>query len=79
MMRGLIQASSDRSAFTGTRATSVAVQGGSMPEVVHCPVDSTFANRSQLTPDALALTDHCRKVTTCILSLTGEQIDELGD
>lgn len=50
-----------------------------MPEVVHCPVDSTFANRSQLTPDALALTDHCRKVTTCILSLTGEQIDELGD
>lgn len=79
MMRGLIQASSDRSAFTGTRATSVAVQGGSMPEVVHCRVDSTFANRPQLAPDALALTDHYRKVTASILSLTDEQMDELGD
>lgn len=50
-----------------------------MPEVVHCRVDSTFANRPQLTPDALALTDHYRKATTSILSLTDEQMDELGD
>jgi len=50
-----------------------------MPEVVHCRVDSTLANRSQLSPDALALTDHYRKVTTSILSQTDEQMDELGN